>query len=302
MPSLLPPLVASLPPGLIKTLLAMWLFALGSAVGSFLNVVIHRLPAGMSLSRPGSHCPKCKHPIRWYDNVPVLGWLWLRGRCRDCGASISPRYPIVEAVAGCVFLLIAAVEGFSGGANLPIRPEPVAGGLLVLPPSPGQLVGLVAYHLLLLSTLLAAAGIEYDGRSVPLRLFLPAAAAGTLAPLVWPHLHPVPAGPWLAGPPAGFADAAAGVAAGAALGLAVWPAVGRERRAGFLAAAACVGLFLGWQAVVAIVVAVLAVQIAAGLLGRLRNAPAVELPTTWLAVATLAWILAWEPILARWPL
>jgi leader peptidase (prepilin peptidase)/N-methyltransferase len=72
----------------------------GAIVGSFLNVVAYRLPRGESLVHPPSACPSCGTPIKPYDNVPVLGWLWLRGRCRSCGAPISPKYPIVEAVTG----------------------------------------------------------------------------------------------------------------------------------------------------------------------------------------------------------
>jgi leader peptidase (prepilin peptidase)/N-methyltransferase len=79
---------------------------LGAVIGSFLNVVAYRLPRGESLLRPGSRCPQCETPIKPYDNVPVLGWLWLRGRCRACGAPIPWRYPAVEAVTG---LLCAAV-------------------------------------------------------------------------------------------------------------------------------------------------------------------------------------------------
>jgi leader peptidase (prepilin peptidase)/N-methyltransferase len=77
---------------------------LGLAVGSFLNVVIHRLPRGESLAWPGSHCPQCQHPLRWYDNVPAIGYLALRGRCRYCGMPISPRYLIVELVTGLLFV------------------------------------------------------------------------------------------------------------------------------------------------------------------------------------------------------
>jgi leader peptidase (prepilin peptidase)/N-methyltransferase len=77
----------------------------GAILGSFLNVVAYRLPRGESLLHPPSACPSCATPIKPYDNVPVLGWLWLRGRCRACGAPISVRYPIVEAVTG---LLCAA--------------------------------------------------------------------------------------------------------------------------------------------------------------------------------------------------
>ncbi len=76
----------------------------------------------MSVIWKPSHCPKCSHAIRAYDNVPVLGWLWLRGRCRDCGEPISPRYAIVELIMGLTFFVLAYIELFSGGANLPGGP------------------------------------------------------------------------------------------------------------------------------------------------------------------------------------
>ena len=80
----------------------------GLLFGSFGNVVIWRLPRGESLASPGSHCPVCDHPVRWYDNVPVISWIALRGRCRDCGTAISTRYPAVEALSGVLFVLAAA--------------------------------------------------------------------------------------------------------------------------------------------------------------------------------------------------
>jgi leader peptidase (prepilin peptidase)/N-methyltransferase len=76
---------------------------LGLLFGSFLNVCISRMPDHRSVIQPRSHCPICEHPIRWYDNVPVLSWLLLRGRCRDCGAAISWRYPVVELAVGLIF-------------------------------------------------------------------------------------------------------------------------------------------------------------------------------------------------------
>ncbi|WP_309069256.1 prepilin peptidase [Microbacterium sp.] len=85
--------------------------ALGLAIGSFLNVVAWRVPRGESVVAPASACPKCGHAIRPYDNVPVLSWLLLRGKCRDCGARISPRYPIVEAITGALFVLVAVTMG-----------------------------------------------------------------------------------------------------------------------------------------------------------------------------------------------
>jgi leader peptidase (prepilin peptidase)/N-methyltransferase len=80
------------------------LLGFGLLIGSFLNVVIHRVPLGQSLLRPGSACPSCGQPVRVYDNIPVVSWLVLRGRCRDCDASISWRYPAVEAATGLLFV------------------------------------------------------------------------------------------------------------------------------------------------------------------------------------------------------
>jgi leader peptidase (prepilin peptidase) / N-methyltransferase len=80
---------------------------LGLLVGSFLNVVVHRVPAGLSVVSPPSSCPGCGHQVRARDNVPVVSWLLLRGRCRDCAAPISVRYPLVEAGTGVAFALTA---------------------------------------------------------------------------------------------------------------------------------------------------------------------------------------------------
>lgn len=88
-------------------------FVLGACIGSFLNVVIYRLPAGLSVLYPPSRCPQCLHKLGKRENVPVFGWLLLRGRCRHCQAKISPRYPIVEAVTGLLFLLVFWMFGFS---------------------------------------------------------------------------------------------------------------------------------------------------------------------------------------------
>lgn len=83
----------------------------GGCVGSFLNVCIHRLPRGLSVVRPRSACPSCGRPIAWYDNLPVLSWMLLRGRCRGCRAPIAMRYPIVEGVTAALFGLLYARLG-----------------------------------------------------------------------------------------------------------------------------------------------------------------------------------------------
>jgi leader peptidase (prepilin peptidase)/N-methyltransferase len=91
-------------------------FLLGAAVGSFLNVVVARLPAGQSLVRPRSRCPRCGAAIAWYDNLPLLSWVLLRARCRSCRARISVRYPLVEALGGAAALLAFERHGLSARA------------------------------------------------------------------------------------------------------------------------------------------------------------------------------------------
>ena len=93
--------------------IATGIFALGLAFGSFLNVCIYRLPLGLSVVRPGSACPRCGKPIRFYDNVPVLSWIVLRGRCRNCSSWITPRYAVVELLIGLLFVSCYARFGLS---------------------------------------------------------------------------------------------------------------------------------------------------------------------------------------------
>jgi len=88
-------------------------FLLGASIGSFINVVVYRLPAGLSILYPPSRCPHCLNQLKAYDNVPVFGWLWLRGRCRYCKNKISSRYPIVEAATGLIFVLVFVIFQFS---------------------------------------------------------------------------------------------------------------------------------------------------------------------------------------------
>lgn len=96
---------------------------LGLVWGSFANVCIYRWPAGRSVVKPASHCSSCKAPIRWYDNLPLVSWLWLRGKCRSCHASFSGRYLIVEAVTGALFGVAwwATIEGYALFEPLDVR-------------------------------------------------------------------------------------------------------------------------------------------------------------------------------------
>jgi leader peptidase (prepilin peptidase)/N-methyltransferase len=86
----------------------------GLVLGSFLNVCIYRLPEGQSIVHPRSRCPSCQVPIRWFRNIPVLSWMTLRGRCPDCGATISVRYPVIEALSGAIVLTMW--HAFGAGA------------------------------------------------------------------------------------------------------------------------------------------------------------------------------------------
>lgn len=123
--------------------------AFGLVIGSFLNVVAHRLPGRMSLALPPSHCTSCKAPIRPYDNIPVLSWLILRGRCRSCSEPIAARYPLVEAGTAALFAAVVAVHHADTAA--------------------------VVLGLVLVAFLVPIALIDLDHRIIPNRLTLPAA-------------------------------------------------------------------------------------------------------------------------------
>lgn len=176
---------------------AMFL-AIGASLGSFLNVVVYRWPRGMNLSQPPSMCPQCHTPIERRDNLPMISWFRLRGRCRACQSAISFRYPAVEIFAGCLFVGLLFVELLSGGTNLPWETRyHHAGVLWILWYTKWDLVGLYGFHLLLLMTLTALALMQRDGfipRWRPWRTSLatPLAVFMLAALIVLPHLHIVP--------------------------------------------------------------------------------------------------------------
>ncbi len=169
---------------------ATWLGFVGACIGSFLNVVAYRTPRGMSVVWKPSHCPTCGHNIRARDNVPVLGWLLLRGRCRDCQAPISPRYAIVEAVMGAAFFLLAYVELFSGGANLPGGPVTEATGAWHTVWNPNWIVlRIYIYHCVMLSLLMAMTLIDQDRQPVPWRLAVIGLVVVAYGSWNWRHLY-----------------------------------------------------------------------------------------------------------------
>jgi leader peptidase (prepilin peptidase)/N-methyltransferase len=285
----------------IDAAVAVWLLALGGAVGSFLNVVVYRLPAGLSLAWPGSHCPKCKHPIRWYDNMPVIGWFALGGRCRDCHLPISFRYPLVEALTALLYLALGLTELWGRAGNLPTRPVLVTGGLAFPPLGFGELAGILAYHLLLLCVLLAATLIQYDGYTVPGRLVIPVLAVGILGPMMWPNLRPVPALSSLNNGMAGFTDGVAGGVAGLLAGIMLGSTAPVRLRGGTVALLGCVGVFLGWQAIVVLApLGVLGQLLTRGLVAIYRPAEGTP-PLVWIALGALGWILLWRPLVELCP-
>jgi len=96
---------------MIDRLLLAYAFIIGACIGSFLNVCIYRWPAELSVMKPRSRCGSCGQQVRWYDNVPLVSWLLLRGRCRDCGTAISIQYPLVELATGVIWLTAASRFG-----------------------------------------------------------------------------------------------------------------------------------------------------------------------------------------------
>jgi leader peptidase (prepilin peptidase)/N-methyltransferase len=126
-------------------------------VGSFLNVVIWRVPRGESIVSPPSHCPNCGERIRARDNIPIVSWLALRGRCRNCGEPISRRYPLVEALVALVFAAITAVNGLDWD---------------------------LAWQLPLAAVLIALAAIDLDLHLIPNKIVYPAAVWGVVSALL----------------------------------------------------------------------------------------------------------------------
>ena len=186
-------------------------FVFGAIVGSFLNVCIARLPERRSIVRPPSHCPRCETPIAWYDNIPVLSYLALRGRCRACAARISSIYPVVEVITGA----LAVALWWRLGAT------PAFGGYFVFA-----------------AALVTITFIDLDHRIIPDVISLPGIAVGLAVSFVSPLVTPLDA----------FIGALAG--GGVLLAIAVgYEAIrGHEGMGGGdIKLLAMIGAFLGWQ-------------------------------------------------------
>ena len=142
-------------------------FVLGCMVGSFLNVCIYRMPLGLSVISPPSHCPHCRYSIPWYLNIPLVTWLWLRGQCRNCRAPISPRYFLVELLTGVTFLVCWLVFG----------PKSAFLALVYA----GFLAGLIA-----------ATFIDFEHFIIPDEITIGGAVVGFLCSFILPALHGEP--------------------------------------------------------------------------------------------------------------
>lgn len=242
-------------------------FGAGCMAGSFLNVVAHRVPRGETVVLGRSHCPACGAMIRARDNVPVVGWLVLRGRCRDCGASISPRYPLVEAACGGLAAVLAAVEAAAHASDPNAAVVAWAGGLAVS-------LTIVAWSLL-----------TARGHAVSTRTLVVAALVAAAAAALVPALRPLPAGCQTASGrvPAAWIACLGASAAGMA---AAWMAGGVGGRPARMAGVV-VGAAFGWQA------AVLAAG--AAIMGRrLGRKPAAA------CLATVVAVLCRHPLERAW--
>lgn len=298
MPRIMTPLWADIavfpyePPWLTVAVLLSFLLFMGGAIGSFLNVVIYRVPAGLSIVKPRSRCPRCLVPILARDNLPVIGWLLLRGRCRFCRTRISARYPLVELAAGVVFTALCLGEAVFEGATLPLSARMA---------EQAPLFGMAVYHFALFCGLGAAALMAYDGAVIPPAFWRVVLLIGLVPPLLWPDLRPVhfaiSAGSYgrLA---IGLADGALGGLLGALLGAVSWPTatIRARARSGHLntvAALACVGAFLGWQPAASVGLTVAGLVLVRGFLQLVGVGPG----RLWLAApffATLSFVLGWK--------
>lgn len=143
-------------------ILKIFLFCLGAIVGSFLNVCIYRMPRKESVVRPGSHCPHCKHRIGWYDNIPFLSYVFLKGRCRHCGGKISFRYFVIELLSASLFLFLFYHFGLSLFFWI---------------------------YVALCSSLIVASFIDIDIREIPDEINLSGIAIGLILSATVPQLH-----------------------------------------------------------------------------------------------------------------
>lgn len=232
-------------------------FAFGAATGSFLNVVIYRVPTGGSVTNPSrSFCPKCQSPIAFYDNIPILSWLILGARCRSCKTSISPRYILVEALMGllsaALWLKIAAPHFASVGAAWTMNQPPPVPHIGAIPW--GSILLTFGFYFFFLAILVVITFVDIDHYLIPHEFTLPAMAVGLIAAFVLNHPGLMADGALAAfWPPVTFMQSLIGLLAGGLSVLLIFYLYLAARGAegiggGDLTLMAVMGAWLGWPA------------------------------------------------------
>lgn len=259
-------------------------FAWGAMLGSFINVVVHRLPRGESVVAARSRCPQCGSAIRPRDNIPVLGWLWLRGRCRDCAAPIAASYPLVEAACGGIVMLLAATELVGGGRWLPAFAAEPPQGIDRLLRGDWTLLLVLFVHSAAVLTVVAWSLLDGEGHRLPPAWLGATLVVAVTAVAAVPQAAPLDiwSGSAAWPPTAGrLAAALVGVLAG-------WLAGRAGRGQAVRWGLPLVGSVLGWQGVTVVAVA----SAVAGSLTRSRAAGR----GGWIAAATTFWLAFFGPL------
>lgn len=299
----------------MTALTAFWFVCLGASLGSFLNVIVYRLPRGVSLSRKRSRCPSCDQAIQTRDNIPIFGWLNLRGRCRNCQWQIPLRYPLVELLVALQFGVLLFVELFSGGANLPVRETEHWKGVVwtVWYLKYPDLMASYLFHCLLLFLATAFALISSDGHRATRSLIGFGVVVGLLCLAIEPRLHPLLGltgrGTTLlwyhhaAGVGSGLLGLTIGSIMGGVMGLMSLRVQDAPIRSGLVAILSLCGLYLGWKAVISsaalAMILHLVLQTVANVVPRLQPVP----PTASLLFGLHIQILYWRQIgsIPYWP-
>jgi len=254
------------------SLISLGFFAalFGLCIGSFLNVCIYRMGREQSVVQPASHCPQCQKPIRWFDNIPLIGYLILRGRCRDCGAGISFRYFFVELLTGTLFTVLFFRFGI------------------------GPLFFIYAA---LTAGLIVTTFVDFDFRIIPDEISLGGIVVGLIVSAVYPQLHQA------ASLPAGVLRSLLGILVGGGI-LWVLGIVGdflfkkESMGGGDIKLLAMIGAFLGWK------VALLALPLASvmgavvGVIAKIRTKESEIAFGPYLAIGALVGLFWSEEIIA----
>ena len=226
--------------GPILVLLGSFIFVVGTVIGSFLNVCIYRIPWEKSVIWPGSRCPRCWSPISARDNIPIVSWLALRGKCRQCGAPISPRYPLIELLVGLLFLGLYYVDVVHG--------ERGRYGYEIGPP-----LATLAYHAILVALLVVATFVDHDLFVIPDAITVTGVILGIGLGALNPLIRPDPAaatthaqGLWV-----GILGLLVGGGVTQAVRFVGTKWAGREAMGfGDVTLMGMIGAFLGWQAAI----------------------------------------------------